>query len=126
MAKLRSYEDSRTGCYANIRMDNGDPCVAQSGVLVKKSRTALLGAKLYEQAVYDAAMTAKALAYLLNQMLAPDDMTNPVLKSFTNAVLHCSTLAEATRILNSAVSMAVRAPIAAIWWRGSHASPCRS
>jgi hypothetical protein len=109
MVKLHSYQDSRTGCYANIRMDNGDPCfisVAQSGVLVKKSRIGLLGAKLYEKGVYEAAMTGKALAYLLDQMLAPEEMTNPVLKSFTNAVLHCSTLAEATRILNSAVSVA--------------------
>jgi hypothetical protein len=109
MARLHSYKDSRTGCYANIRMDNGDPCfisVAQSGVMVKKSRIGLLGAKLYEQGTYDAAMTAKALAYLLEETLAPEDITNPVLKSFTNAVLHCSTLAEATRILNSAVSVA--------------------
>jgi hypothetical protein len=109
MTKLHSYEDSQTGCYANIRMDNGDPCfisVAQSGVLVKKSRIGFLGAKLYEQGVYDAAMTAKALAFLLDEMLAPESITNPVLKSFTNAVLHCSTLAEAARILNSAVSVA--------------------
>jgi hypothetical protein len=109
MTKLHSYEDSRTSCYANIRMDNGDPCfisVAQSGVRVKKSRIGFLGAKLYEQGVYDAAMTAKALAYLLDERLAPEDMTNPVLKSLTNAVLHCSTLEEATRMLNSAVSVA--------------------
>jgi hypothetical protein len=75
-------------------------------VLVKKSRIGFLGSKRYEQGVYDAAMTAKALAYLLEERLAPADITNPVLKSLTNAVLHCSTLAEATRILNSAVSVA--------------------
>jgi hypothetical protein len=90
-------------------MDNGDPCyisVARSGVLVKRSRIGFLGAKLYEQGVCDAAMTAKDLAYLLDERLAPEDITNPVLRSFTNAVLHCSTLEEATRILNSAVSVA--------------------
>lgn len=109
MTRLDRYQDSRTGCYANIRMDNGDPCfisVAKSGVLVKKSRMGFLGAKLYEQGVQEAAMTAKALAYLLDAMPAPEGITNPVLKSFTNAVLHCSTVAEATRILNSAVSVA--------------------
>jgi hypothetical protein len=62
MARLHSYADSRTGCYANIRMDNGDPCfisVAQSGVLVKKSRFGFMGAKLYQQVAYEAARTAK-------------------------------------------------------------------
>jgi hypothetical protein len=110
MTQLHSYQDSRTGCYANVRMDNGDPCfigVAQTGVLVKKSRIGFFGAKLYEQTrVYEAAMTAKALAYLLPGNLAPDDMTNPVLKAFTNAVLHCSTLAEVVRMMNSAVQVA--------------------
>lgn len=112
MGALGSYKDSRTGCYANVRMDNGDPCwisVAQTGVVVKKSRVGLFGAKLYEQKrAYDAAMTAKALAYLYPDRLTPADMTNPVLSSFTNAVLNCSTLAEATRVLNEAVREAER------------------
>ncbi len=107
MTSLHSYKDSRIGCYANVRMDNGDPCfisVAQTGVLVKKSRVGLFGAKFYHQRrIYDAAMTAKALAYLYPERLTPPDVTNPVLNSFTNAVLHCSTLAEATRVLNEAV-----------------------
>jgi hypothetical protein len=48
VTSLHSYKDSRIGCYANVRMDNGDPCfisVAQTGVLVKKSRVGLFGAK---------------------------------------------------------------------------------
>jgi hypothetical protein len=107
VASLHSYKASQTGCYAKVRMDSGDPCfisAAQSGVLVKT--IGLLGEKLYEQGAYDAAMTAKALAYLLDERLAPEDITNPVLKSFTNAALHCATLAEMTRMLNSAVPVA--------------------
>lgn len=110
MAKLHSYKDSRTGCYANVRMDNGDPCfisVAQTGVLVKRSRLGVFGAKLYEEKrVYDAAVTAKALPYLYRDRLTPEGITNPILNAFTNAVLHCSTLAEATRIINEAVKEA--------------------
>lgn len=107
MTTLHSYKDSSTGCFANIRMKNGDPCfisVAQAGVLVKKSRVGWFGAKLYdEKNVYEAAMMAKALAYLYPERLTPQGMANPVLNAFTNAVLHCSSLTEATRILNTAV-----------------------
>ena len=106
MTKLHSYKDSAVGCYANIRMDNGDPCfigVAQTGVLVKKSKLGWLGAKLYdEKLVYNAAKTAQALAKMYPEKLTPEDMTNPVLDAFTNAVLHCSTLAEATIVINEA------------------------
>ncbi len=110
MTRLHSYQDSRTGCYANIRMENGDPCfvgVAQTGVLVKKSRVGFFGAKLYEEKrTYDAAMTAKALAYLYPDRLTPTNMTNPVLNAFTNAILHCSTLGEVACVLNEAVPQA--------------------
>ena len=34
----------------------------------------------------------------------PAGMTNPVFKAFTNAVLHCSSLADVTRVLNQAGS----------------------
>ena len=121
MTKLHSYKDSAAGCFANVRMDNGDPCfisVAQIGVLVKKSKLGFLGAKLYdEKRVYEAAMTAKALAYLYPERLTPADINNPVLNAFTNAVLHCSTLAEVTRVLNEAVREAEEKsgqPIAAV------------
>ena len=107
MTELHSYKDSGAGCFANIRMDNGDPCfisVAQTGVLVKKSKLGWLGAKLYdEKLVYNAAKTAQALAEIYPEKLTPEDITNPVLDAFTNAVLHCSTLAEATIVINKAL-----------------------
>jgi hypothetical protein len=110
MTKLHSYKDSLAfppGCFANIRMDNGDPCyisVAQTGVLVKKSRLGWFGAKLYdEKLVYRAAKTAQLLAGMYPEKLTPEDMTNPILDAFTNAVLHCSTLGEATVLMNQAL-----------------------
>jgi hypothetical protein len=112
MTTLHSFEDSSTGRFANVRMDNGDPCfigVAQTGVIVNKSKVGFFGAKLYdEKNVYHAAMTAIALSYLYPEQLPPIGMTNPVLKAFTNAVLHCTKLAEVTRILNEAVQDAER------------------
>jgi len=110
MAGLHSFQDNRTGCYANIRMDNGDPVyvgVAQTGVVVKKSKIGLFGAKLYVSGtVYEAAETARALDTLFPDYVTPDGMTNPVLRSFTNAALHCSSTAEVTNVINTAVERA--------------------
>lgn len=110
MTELHHYKDGPKACYANIRMDNGDPCfisVAQTGILVKKSKTGMFGAKLYEvKNVHEAAMAAKAVQYLYPERLTPPDIKNLALNAFTNAVLHCSTLAEVTRVLNSAVKKA--------------------
>lgn len=103
---IRFLDDDRKGRWANIRMDNGDPCwigIAQTGILVKKSKIGLFGAKLYEEKnIYKAAKTAEALSRLYPDDLTPAMMQNPVLKSITNAVLHCNSLAEVTRVLNEA------------------------
>ena len=103
---IRFNNDDRKGTWANIRMDNNDPCwvgIAQTGVLVKKSIVGLLGAKLYdEKDVYKAAKTAEALDEIYSDDLTPDEMRDPVLKSVVNAILHCSNLAEVTRVLNEA------------------------
>ena len=103
---LRFMDDDRRGRWANIVMDDGDRCwigIAQTGVLVKKSRVGLFGAKLYEEKnIYQAARTAQALASLYPDELTPSGMSNPVLTAFVNAVLHCQDLAEVTRVLNEA------------------------
>jgi hypothetical protein len=108
MTKLHNYKDGKTGCFANILMDDGDPCfisVAHTKVLVKKSNIGMLGEMLFqENEVYKAGNTAKALKFLYPERLTPDGITNPVLNAFTNAVLHCSNLGEVTRVLNEAVS----------------------
>ena len=110
MSGLHSFRDKGSGCYANVRMDNGDPVfirVAHTGVIVKKSISGLMGRKLYEsQTVNEAATTARALAQLYPKRVTPPWITNPVLRSFTNAALHCSSAAEVIDVFNGAVAMA--------------------
>jgi TPR repeat protein len=95
------------GLGATIRLDSGEPClisIAQGGVRVRKSRHGWLGPVLYdEKVVYKAASTAQALSLLFPDSLLPSGFTNPVLSSFANAVLHCSTCAEVAIVLNEAI-----------------------
>jgi hypothetical protein len=99
--------NGRPGRGATIRLDGGEPClisIAQTGVRVKKSRYGWFGPILYnERNVYKAASTAMALSFLYRENQLPAGFTDPVLRSFTNAVLHCSTCAEVAVILNEAV-----------------------
>jgi hypothetical protein len=112
MAEMQNFSDGKHTCYANVQLDSGDPCyisVAQTGVIVKKSRIGLFGAALYkESVVYKAAMTAKALDHLYPNSRTPPGLNNPVLKAFTNAVLHCSSPTEVTLVLNQAIDTAER------------------
>ncbi len=107
MTELYNFKDGMVSCYSNIRMDNGDPCfisVAQAGVLVRKSKFGLFGAKLFNNSdIYFCGNIARALWYLYPENKLPDGFSNPVLQAFTNAVMHCSTLAEVTRDLNEAI-----------------------
>jgi len=106
MTKLVDFTDNGKACYSIVQMSNGDPCwigIAQTGILVKKSRLGFLGAKLYEEKnAYKAAMTAKTLSFKYPDDLTPNDMFNPVLQSITNAVLHCDNVAEVAIVLNEA------------------------
>lgn len=112
LTKLRQFKDDKSGCWASVVLASKEPCwisVAQTGVIVKRSVLGLLGPKLYHESdVYRAAMTAKALAYLLPTRLLPDGFSNPVLSAFTNAALHTATAAEVSRLLNEAIGMAER------------------
>lgn len=106
MTELVRFQDNQKGRWANIRMDNGDPCwisVAQTGVLIKKSKVGLFGAKVYEESD---ALTIGNIISALNDSyrdnLAPQDIGNPVLRSYVNAVLHCSDLAEVRQVLDTA------------------------
>ena len=101
---LSSYLDAGSeGQWASLRMDNNDPCwigVAQTGVLVKKSKIGMFGSKLYDKNVTASTNTARGLSKRFPTNLTPPDMQHPLLKSFTNAVLHCSGIEEVRRVLN--------------------------
>jgi len=105
MSKLIEFlDDTRKGHWANVRMDDGAPCwiiISRTGISVKKSTINLFGSKLYEEkSIYVAAKTAETLSLLHTDDLTPAAMQNPVLKAFTNAVLHCHSLTEAVTLLN--------------------------
>jgi hypothetical protein len=105
--KLLYFADGgRRGLGATIRLDSGEPCLiscAQTGVRVKKTRYGFLGPILFEEkSAYRAARTAMTLDDQFPDSLLPPGFTNPVLKAFANAILHCATCAEVTVILNEA------------------------
>jgi hypothetical protein len=109
MSRLLFFSDSAAaGCGATIRLDSGEPCLvscAKTGVRVKKSRLGFFGPVLYnEKNTYQAASTAKALSVLFPDNLLPSGLRNPVLRAFTNAILHCSTSAEVAITLNEAIA----------------------
>jgi hypothetical protein len=103
---VQFLDKGHLGLWARLKMDNGDPCwigIAQTGIVVKKSKIGLLGAKLFEESnVYEAGMTAMRLAQEYPSDLTPPSMHNVVLKAFANAVMHCSDLAQVCRVLNEA------------------------
>jgi hypothetical protein len=109
--QILHFADSLTlGCGANVRFENGEPCmlsIAQSGVRVKKSRFGLIGAVLYdEKNAYINAQRTGALAYLFPEKLFPDGISNPSLRAFFNAILYCYNTAEVCATLNRAVELA--------------------
>jgi hypothetical protein len=107
---LHFSDSKRGGCGATVRLETGEPCwlsIAQSGVLVKKSRFGLLGAVLYsEKDTYRIALGGIALAYLFPEKRFPDGISSPHLRSFLNAILHCRSAAEVCQTLNEAVEAA--------------------
>lgn len=105
MTKLKGYADiSGKQCWARFRMKNNDPCylgVADSGVLIKKSITGLLGKVLYKESnVYNLSNQAKYLMENYPENLMPNDIRNPYLKYFGNAILHCRDCSEVANIMN--------------------------
>jgi hypothetical protein len=109
--KILFFSDSNaTGCGATVMLASGEPCllsIAQSGILVRKSRHGIFGATLYdEKIVYINARRTGALAYLFPERLFPNGITNLNLRAFFNAILHCRSAVEVSVTLNEAVQLA--------------------
>lgn len=109
MSEIHSYQDGKLTCYANIRMDNGDPVwisVAQTGVVIKKSKVGLFGPKLFvSRDAYHAAKTAEVLDARFDDTVIPEgySFSDPVLKALVKACLSCSRIEEFTLLVNEAV-----------------------
>jgi len=77
------------------------------------SKLGIMGAKLYHETnAYKAAMTAKSLHAQITLSVdpsatqgyaLPSDMTNPVLRAFTQVALECKSAAELSVRLNEAL-----------------------
>ena len=106
MATLYSFQDGTRRGFSCVRMDNGHRvriCVSRTRVRVRNSRVRFFGARLYESNTPDDAATfAETLHVLCGDELTPPGMNNPVLKAFTKAALHCSTVAEVKDVLSAA------------------------
>jgi hypothetical protein len=101
MGKLVRYMDDKTHCWSRVDLENGDPVwisVAQTGVVVKKSRLGLMGAVLYKESnLYVVAKTAQALDAQVGRYLTPKGLVNLVLRAFTQVALECISAAQHVR-----------------------------
>lgn len=106
MTELLDFIDSNTARWARFRLADGDPCwlgIAQSGVLVKRSRMGLLGRKIYEEKnLNQAAQLMHALEMRFPEDRTPSGLWSPVLQPIANAILHCGTIDEVQATLRSA------------------------
>lgn len=63
-----------------------------------------MGAKLYNETnVYNAAKTAQTLDAQISEYVTPSEMTNPVLRAFTQVALECKSAAQLSVRLNKAL-----------------------
>lgn len=106
MNAVDSFRDTPLQCFANIRLDSGEPVfvsVARSGVMVKKSRVGFFGRKLFVSGSADHAIrTAEALSMSFPEQKTPIGLNSLILKAYCNAILHCRSADEAERVLNEA------------------------
>ena len=90
-------------------MNNGDPVwigIAQTGVVIKKSKVGLFGPKLFvSRDIYHAAKTAEVLDGQFDNNFIPEgySFSNPVLKALVKACMSCSRIEEFTLLVNEAV-----------------------
>jgi hypothetical protein len=104
MSALYGFQDRGGRRHAVVRMDNGDAVhisVTAAGVSVRWSRFGIVGRRLYRTDMFEeAAATARRLEAIGDGHLTPPGMDDPLLRTFTKAVVHCSTVAEVSELLN--------------------------
>lgn len=100
------FSDSGSRCFAVVQA-GPDPIwisVAQSGVLVKRSRMGILGLALYKSR--DLVELSRLCEVLDAQPLdvdLPVDLTNPVLALFTALALHSNSASEVAGYIRAAL-----------------------
>jgi hypothetical protein len=106
MGILIRYLNCKEGYWSRVDLENGDPIwisVAHTGVVVKKSKIGFLGTTLYnERSNFSAAKTAHALNAGISKYVTPIDMTNPVLRAFTQVALESKSADQLAARVNQA------------------------
>lgn len=105
MPTVVRFGDSKLECWSRVNFENGDPIyisIARSGIIVKRSRMGLFGPLLYsEKNIYNISETAQYLDMLITKYTTPDNMTNPILKAFTQTALDSLSIAKFTITMNT-------------------------
>jgi len=105
MTEIVSFLDNGTACWARIRMADGSPCwvgIAQTGILVKRSKIGLFGKVVFKEAdLLRAAQLMQLLDDRFTDDLTPSGITSPTLRPIVNAILNCQHLAEVSAVLTS-------------------------
>lgn len=102
MGTLIRFQDNSTGCFARVDWENGEPAfisIAQSGVMVKRSKLGLFGVKLYnEQNIHECVAMSRVLDDEILKPASlgalPGDLASPVLQSFTRLALETQSAAQ--------------------------------
>ena len=105
MGKLIRYSDSQSTRWSRVDLDNGEPIfirAASTGVIVKKSKLGIMGPNLYsENNVSKIMYTVQALSDQIRTYDLPFSMTNPILRSFTQAALEAKSSIDLSARLNA-------------------------
>lgn len=103
LATINKISDAGISCFATLTLESGEPVfisVAQSGVVVKKSKTGLFGKVIFKG---DAAQTAHLCMDLdskYGDTDVPGSARNPVLKMFIKSALNARDVNELSSILS--------------------------
>ena len=113
MGKLLYFSETN-GLGATVRLDSGEPCSVsiskgiRGSVIVKKSRFGFFGSVLYKDkfAHFQALKTADEINARFPIDIVQADIGDPVLRAFTNAILHCSSCREIATTLAEVAAVA--------------------
>ena len=104
MGKLLRYKDGRSECWSRVRLDNHEQVmisVKPARVIVKKTVPSQLDEKLFESMMTDDVVkTAGWLHAQVERYHAPVQLSNPVLKVFTQIALESASTSELTQRLS--------------------------
>lgn len=105
MNEVVRFLDNRVNCWSRVNLLNGDPIwisIAQSGVVVRRSRLGLAGWILYKEAnAHRVTQTVQAIEKKIGTASCPQGMHSRFLRGFTSAAIASDSAASLTQLLNT-------------------------